>query len=137
MAVELAAGEIQVLQVLTIVVFAPLVSGGIAHLEARSRDDGARGSSSRTTTWPSCSARRRLLPEDSSWVFILGPMVAFTCYLVVPLLIPVLTTYPLAARLHGRHSWAAASSWPWLASRWPWPRSRPAALTPSWAAAEP
>ena len=28
-------------------------------------------------------------------MFVVGPMVAFMCYMVVPLLIPVLTTYPL------------------------------------------
>jgi hypothetical protein len=33
-AVELAPAGIQALQVLTVVVFAPLVSGAIAHLEA-------------------------------------------------------------------------------------------------------
>jgi formate hydrogenlyase subunit 4 len=36
-----------------------------------------------------------VVPEESSWVFLAGPIVAFGCYLIVPLLIPVLTTYGL------------------------------------------
>jgi hypothetical protein len=36
-----------------------------------------------------------VVTEESSWVFLAGPIVAFGCYLIVPLLIPVLTTYGL------------------------------------------
>ena len=94
-AVDLAPAEIQVLQVLTIVVFAPFVSGGIAHLEARLQ--GRRGPRILQPYYDLAKLFRKetLVPEDASWVFVLGPMLAFTCYLVVPLLIPVLTTYPL------------------------------------------
>ena len=94
-AVNLAPAEIQVLQVLTIVVFAPFVSGGIAHLEARLQ--GRRGPRILQPYYDLAKLFRKetLVPDDASWVFVLGPMLAFTCYLVVPLLIPVLTTYPL------------------------------------------
>jgi formate hydrogenlyase subunit 4 len=93
--VDLAPAEIQILQVLTILVFAPLVSGFIAHLEARLQ--GRRGPRVLQPYYDLAKLFRKetLVPEDSSWVFVLGPMVAFTCYLVVPLLIPVLTAYPL------------------------------------------
>jgi formate hydrogenlyase subunit 4 len=94
-AVDLAPAEIQALQVLTIVVFAPFVSGGIAHLEARLQ--GRRGPRILQPYYDLAKLFRKetLIPEDAGWVFVLGPMLAFTCYLVVPLLIPVLTTYPL------------------------------------------
>jgi formate hydrogenlyase subunit 4 len=87
--------EIQVLQVLTIVVFAPLVSGTIAHIEARLQ--GRRGPRFLQPYYDLGKLFRKetLVPEDASWVFMAGPIVAFSCYLIVPLLIPVLTTYPL------------------------------------------
>jgi formate hydrogenlyase subunit 4 len=94
-AVDLAPADIQILQVLTIVLFAPLVSGGISHLEARIQ--GRRGPRILQPYYDLAKLFRKetLIPEDASWVFVIGPMLAFTCYLVVPLLIPVLTTYPL------------------------------------------
>ena len=93
--VELAPTQIQVLQVLTIVVFAPLISGAIARLEARLQ--GRRGPRVLQPYYDLAKLFRKetLVPEDAGWVFVAGPMVAFTCYLVVPLLIPVLTTFPL------------------------------------------
>ena len=39
--------------------------------------------------------KEALAPQGASWVFLAGPVGAFTCYLTVPLLIPVLTTFPL------------------------------------------
>jgi formate hydrogenlyase subunit 4 len=39
--------------------------------------------------------KETVVTEESSWVFLVGPIVAFGCYLIVPLLIPVLTTYGL------------------------------------------
>jgi len=94
-AVDLAPAEIQVLQVLTVVVFAPLVSGGIAHFEARIQ--GRRGPRILQPYYDLAKLFRKetLVPDDASLVFVVGPMLAFTCYLVVPLLIPVLTAYPL------------------------------------------
>lgn len=92
---ELAPAEIQALQVATVVVFSPLLSGVIARVEARMQ--GRRGP---RVLQPYHDLRKlfrkeTLVPEDASWVFFGGPVVAFTCYLVVPLLIPVLTNYPL------------------------------------------
>ncbi len=94
-AVDLAPASIQALQVLTIVVFAPLVSGVIAHLEARLQ--GRRGPRILQPYYDLGKLFRKetLVPTDASWVFVVGPILAFTCYLIVPLLIPVLTAYPL------------------------------------------
>jgi formate hydrogenlyase subunit 4 len=93
--IQLASAQIQVLQVLTIVVFSPLVSGAIAHLEARWQ--GRRGPRILQPYYDLAKlfSKETLVPEDAGWVFVVGPMVAFMCYMVVPLLIPVLTTYPL------------------------------------------
>jgi formate hydrogenlyase subunit 4 len=91
----LAPVEIQVLQVLTIVVFAPLVSGAIAHIEGRLQ--GRRGPRILQPYYDLAKLFRKetLVPEDASWVFVAGPIVAFSCYLIVPQLLPVLTTFPL------------------------------------------
>ena len=93
--VVLSKPEIQVLQDLTILVFAPGVSGTIAHIEARLQ--GRRGPRILQPYYDLVKLFRKetLVPEDASWVFIAAPVAAFTCYLIVPLLIPVLTTYGL------------------------------------------
>jgi formate hydrogenlyase subunit 4 len=93
--IDLAPAEIQVLQVLTIVIFAPLVSGVIAHIEARVQ--GRRGPRILQPYYDLAKlfGKETLVPEDASWVFYVGPILAFTCFLVVPLLIPVLTNFPL------------------------------------------
>ncbi|MHB8504961.1 MAG: respiratory chain complex I subunit 1 family protein [Acidimicrobiales bacterium] len=95
MGVELAPAESQALQVLTIVVFAPGVSGFIAHVEARLQ--GRRGPRILQVYYDLAKlfSKETLVPDDASWVFVAGPIVAFGCYLLVPLLIPVLTDYPL------------------------------------------
>jgi len=92
---RLAPVLIQTLQVLTIVVFAPLVSGFIAHVEARIQ--GRRGPRILQVYYDISKlfSKETLVPEDASWVFVAGPVVAFGCYMLVPLLIPVLTAYPL------------------------------------------
>lgn len=92
---ELAPSVIQVLQDLTILLGAPLVSGAIAHVEGRIQ--GRRGPRILQPYYDLAKLFRKetVVPEGSSWVFLAGPIVAFSCYLVVPLLIPVLTTYGL------------------------------------------
>jgi formate hydrogenlyase subunit 4 len=93
--VELDLVEIQVLQDLTILVLAPFVSGAIAHMEARLQ--GRRGPRVLQPYYDIAKLFRKetLVPEEASWVFLAAPVVAFACYLTVPLLIPVLTQYPL------------------------------------------
>jgi formate hydrogenlyase subunit 4 len=85
----------QIFQVLTILVFAPGVSGAIAHVEARLQ--GRRGPRILQPYYDLAKLFRKetLVPEDASWVFLAAPVLAFTCYLIVPLLIPELTTYGL------------------------------------------
>lgn len=86
---------VQALQVLTILFGAPLVSGVIAHVEGRLQ--GRRGPRILQPYYDLAKLFRKetVVTEESSWVFLAGPVVAFGCYLIVPLLIPVLTTYGL------------------------------------------
>src|SRR5579875_3502501 len=91
----LAPSEIQALQVLTILVLSPLVSGVIAHLEARVQ--GRRGPRLLQPYYDLAKlfAKESLAPASAGQVFLVAPVLSFACYLTVPLLIPVLTAFPL------------------------------------------
>lgn len=91
----LPAWLIQVCQVLTTLGFAPLVSGFIASLEARLQ--GRRGPRIRQPYYDLAKMFRKesLRPQGASWFFLAAPLIAFTAYLTVPMLIPVLTSYGL------------------------------------------
>jgi formate hydrogenlyase subunit 4 len=86
---------IQILQVVTIIGAAPGVSGTIARVEARLQ--GRRGPRMLQPYYDLAKLFRKeaLAPEGATWVFLAAPVAAFTCYLTVPLLIPVLTSFPL------------------------------------------
>ena len=86
---------IQALQVVTILLGGPLVSGVISKVEARLQ--GRRGPRVLQPYYDIAKFFRKetIVTEESSWVFVAGPIVALACYLVVPMLIPVLTTFPL------------------------------------------
>ena len=86
---------VQAFQDLTILFGAPLVSGVISHVEGRLQ--GRRGPRILQPYYDLAKLFRKetVVTEESSWVFLAGPVVAFGCYLIVPLLIPVLTTYGL------------------------------------------
>jgi formate hydrogenlyase subunit 4 len=86
---------VQAIQVLTILIGAPLVSGVISHVEARLQ--GRRGPRIFQSYYDIAKFFRKetVVTQESSWVFIAGPIVAFACYLTIPMLIPVLTTFPL------------------------------------------
>lgn len=85
----------QALQVITVAGGSPLVSGVIGRVEARLQ--GRRGTRVLQPYYDLAKLFRKesLAPESASWVFLATPFIAFVAYLSVPLLIPVLTNYPL------------------------------------------
>lgn len=91
----LAPPVVQVAQVLTVLLGAPLVSGVIAQVEARTQ--GRRGPRILQPYYDLSKLFRKesLAPDGSSWIFLAAPVVSFVCYLTVPMLIPVLTSYGL------------------------------------------
>ena len=95
MSAALPIPVIQGLQVATIAIGAPWVSGVISRVEARLQ--GRRGPRIMQPYYDLAKLVRKeaLAPENASWVFLAAPLVACACYLTVPLLIPVLTTYGL------------------------------------------
>ena len=86
---------IQLLQVLTIALGAPWVTGVIATVEARLQ--GRRGPRVLQPYYDLAKLFRKeaLAPEGASWFFLAAPVIAVAAYLTIPLLIPVLTTYGL------------------------------------------
>lgn len=92
---EVSVYGIQAIQVTTVALGAPLVSGIITKAEARLQ--GRRGPRVLQVYFDIAKFFRKetLVTDESSWVFLAGPAIAFSCYLVVPMLIPVLTTFGL------------------------------------------
>ena len=86
---------IQLLQVLTVALAAPGLTGVIAKVEARLQ--GRRGPRVLQPYYDLAKLVRKesLAPEGASWFFLAAPLVSVAAYLTIPLLIPVLTTYGL------------------------------------------
>ena len=95
MSVTVAVPAIQGLQVLTVAAGAPGVTGVIARLEARLQ--GRRGPRILQPYYDLAKAfgKEALAPVGAGPFFFLAPFLSFACYLTVPLLIPVLTSYAL------------------------------------------
>lgn len=86
---------VQALQPLTILVVAPGISGITTAIETRLQ--GRRGTrvSQPYRDLAKLFRKESLAPTGASIVFLAAPVIAMACYLTVPLLIPVLTTYGL------------------------------------------
>lgn len=86
---------LQVSQVLTVLLLAPLLQGIIVQFEERvQRAQGPGIFQPYRDLWK-LFHKQIVLPRTASWLFWLTPIVAFTCMLTVPILIPVLTNFPL------------------------------------------
>ncbi|MHB8253281.1 MAG: respiratory chain complex I subunit 1 family protein [Acidiferrobacter sp.] len=82
-------------QVLLTVALAPLLHGFIVTMEERvQRGRGPSLIQPYRDIWKLLH-KQQLIPESASWIFWAAPIIAFTVMLIVPLLIPVLTNYPL------------------------------------------
>ena len=93
--IELSPVVIQILQVLTIACAGPGVSGVLARVEARLQ--GRRGPRILQPYYDlgKLFGKEAIAPVGAGPFFLAAPIVAFACYLTVPLLIPVLTTFGL------------------------------------------
>jgi len=93
--VLLAPAAVQALQVAVVLLLSPVLSGAIARGEARLQ--GRRGPRVLQPYYDIIKlfGKETLAPEGASWFFLAAPVVAFTSFLMVPLLIPVLTNFPL------------------------------------------
>ncbi len=95
MSAALPIPVIQLLQVLTVALGAPAVTGVIAKVEARLQ--GRRGPRVLQPYYDLVKLCRKeaLAPAGASAFFLAAPLIAVAAYLTIPLLIPVLTTYGL------------------------------------------
>ena len=95
MSVAVPIPVIQLLQVLTVALGAPGLTGVIAKVEARLQ--GRRGPWVLQPYYDLGKLLRKesLAPEEASWFFLAAPLIAVAAYLTIPLLIPVLTTFGL------------------------------------------
>ena len=86
---------LQIAQVLTVLVLAPLIQGIIVQFEERvQRSQGPGIFQPYRDLWK-LFHKQIVVPDSASWLFWITPVVAFTCMLTVPILIPVLTDFPL------------------------------------------
>jgi len=86
---------LQIAQVLAVLSLSPLLQGIIVQFEERAcRAQGPGIFQPYRDLWK-LFHKEIVVPETASLLHWMAPVVAFTCMLVVPLLIPVLTDFPL------------------------------------------
>ena len=86
---------LQIMQVLTVLVLAPLLQGIILQFEERvQRGQGPGIFQPYRDLWK-LFHKQMVVPETASWLFWVTPIIVFTTVLTVPILIPVLTNFPL------------------------------------------
>jgi formate hydrogenlyase subunit 4 len=82
-------------QVLCVLLLAPLLQGFILKAEERvQRSYGPSLFQPYRDLWK-LFHKQSVVPESASWIYFVAPIIAFSCMLVVPILIPVLTDRPL------------------------------------------
>lgn len=86
---------LQIAQVLSVMALAPLLQGAILQFEERvQRAQGPGLFQPYRDLWK-LFHKQIVAPETASWIYWAAPIVAFTAMLTVPILIPVLTDFPL------------------------------------------
>ena len=86
---------LQIAQVLTVLLLAPLIQGIIQQFEERVQLAQGPGIFQPYRDLWKLFRKQIVVPQTASWIYWVTPIVAFTCMLTVPILIPVLTNYPL------------------------------------------
>jgi formate hydrogenlyase subunit 4 len=86
---------LQIGQVLTVLLLAPLLQGVILQWEERIQRARGPGIFQPYRDLWKWLHKQAVVPESASLIYWLAPVVAFTCMLTVPILIPVLTNFPL------------------------------------------
>jgi formate hydrogenlyase subunit 4 len=86
---------LQIAQVVTVLLLSPLIQGIILQFEERVQRARGPGIFQPYRDLRKLFRKQIVAPETASWLFWAAPVVAFTCMLTVPILIPVLTDFPL------------------------------------------
>ena len=86
---------LQIAQVVTVLALAPLLQGIILQFEERvQRAQGPGIFQPYRDLWK-LFHKQIVVPKTASWLFWITPVIVFTTVLTVPILIPVLTNFPL------------------------------------------
>jgi formate hydrogenlyase subunit 4 len=86
---------LQMAQVIAVLALSPLIQGIILQFEERvQRGQGPGIFQPYRDLWK-LFHKKLVVPRTASWIYWAAPVVAFTCMMTVPILIPVLTNYPL------------------------------------------
>ena len=91
----LRATLLQIGQVLTVLLLAPLLQGAIVQFEERVQQAQGPGLLQPYRDLWKLFHKQIVIPDTASWIYWAAPFVAFTAMLTVPILIPVLTDFPL------------------------------------------
>jgi formate hydrogenlyase subunit 4 len=86
---------LQICQVLTVLLLSPLLQGVILQFEERVQLAQGPGIFQPYRDLWKLFHKQIIVPETASWLYWVTPFVAFAAMMTVPLLIPVLTDYPL------------------------------------------
>lgn len=86
---------LQVAQVVSVLTLAPLLQGVILQWEERIQRARGPGIFQPYRDLWKLFHKQLVVPETASFIYWIAPVVAFTCMLTVPILIPVLTNFPL------------------------------------------
>src|SRR5579863_1644506 len=86
---------LQICQVLAVILLAPLLQGIIHQFEERVQLAQGPGIFQPYRDLWKLLHKQIVIPETASWIYWAAPFVAFTAMLTVPILIPVLTNFPL------------------------------------------
>ncbi|MFT3976168.1 MAG: NADH-quinone oxidoreductase subunit H, partial [Sphingomonas bacterium] len=86
---------LQFCQVLAVLGLSPLLQGVIHTFEEKVQRSTGPSIFQPYRDLAKLFRKEIVVPDTASWIFWAAPVVAFTCMLTVPILIPVLTDYPL------------------------------------------
>ena len=86
---------LQICQVLAVLLLAPLLQGIILQFEERVQLAQGPGIFQPYRDLWKLFHKQIVVPETASWIYWIAPFVAFTAMMTVPILIPVLTDFPL------------------------------------------
>jgi formate hydrogenlyase subunit 4 len=86
---------LQICQVLSVLLLSPLLQGVVLQFEERIQLAQGPGILQPYRDLWKLFHKQVVVPDSASWIYLAAPFVAFTAMLTVPILIPVLTDFPL------------------------------------------
>ncbi|MFZ0514071.1 MAG: NADH-quinone oxidoreductase subunit H [Candidatus Nitrosopolaris sp.] len=93
---EIAVQVINIIQVGTVILLSPLISGIINRLKAMIESKHGASIFQPYYDLSKLLNKEVVVPERSSLIFIVAPFITFAAYLVISLVVPIVTSYPLS-----------------------------------------